>query len=54
MYVLVDFLLININKLSIFLRLFIFFIKILTLLLFYDILCPHRLIESFQNKETQT
>ncbi|CAB1061040.1 hypothetical protein D1BOALGB6SA_5811 [Olavius sp. associated proteobacterium Delta 1] len=38
--------------LSIFFNILVFFNKILTLLFFYDILFSHRLIESFQNKET--
>ena len=38
--------------LSIFFKILDFFIKILTLSLLYDILDPHRLIESFKNKKT--
>jgi hypothetical protein len=40
------------NMLNIFCKICYFFIKILTLSLFYEILCQHRLIENFQNKET--
>ena len=52
MYVLVDLLYIYFNILSIFFKIWYFFIKILTLSLLYEILCQHRLIESFQKNET--